>query len=169
MQRILKNIGISKHKGNMAAVVVFSLLVIVLIVAMLSWTFSMQSTLQRRAERSTAQYTAVSCTTLMSNAVMRDLCEMTAGKDRGILPSDIDGYNNMLQGIRHTVEPLLASALELIGKVIFAVWLVPVWGYRAVCFCEPTTWVICFVFILLAVWRCRSDLQDTCPPDKTPA
>ena len=76
---------------------------------------------------------------------------------------------NMLQGIRHTVEPLLASALELIGKVIFAVWLVPVWGYRAVCFCEPTTWVICFVFILLAVWRCRSDLQDTCPPDKTPA
>lgn len=76
---------------------------------------------------------------------------------------------NMLQGIRHTVEPLLASALELVGKVIFAVWLVPVWGYRAVCFCEPTTWIICFVFILLAVWRCRSDLQDACPPDKTPA
>lgn len=76
---------------------------------------------------------------------------------------------NMLQGIRHTVEPLLASALELIGKVIFAVWLVPVWGYRAVCFCEPTTWIICFVFILLAVWRCRSDLQDACPPDKAPA
>ena len=75
---------------------------------------------------------------------------------------------NMLQGIRHTVEPLLASALELIGKVVFAVWLVPVWGYRAVCFCEPTTWIICFVFILLAVWRCRSDLQDACPPDKTP-
>ena len=60
-------------------------------------------------------------------------------------------------------------ALELIGKVIFAVWLVPVWGYRAVCFCEPTTWIICFVFILLAVWRCRSDLQDACPPDRTPA
>ena len=76
---------------------------------------------------------------------------------------------NMLQGIRHTVEPLLASALELIGKVIFAVWLVPVWGYRAVCFCEPTTWVICFAFILLAVWRCRSDLQDACPSDRTPA
>ena len=67
---------------------------------------------------------------------------------------------NMLQGIRHTVEPLLASGLELVGKVIFAVWLVPVRGYRAVCFCEPTTWVVCFVFILLAVWRCRGDLCD---------
>ena len=67
---------------------------------------------------------------------------------------------NMLQGIQHTVEPLLASGLELVGKVIFAVWLVPVQGYRAVCFCEPTTWVVCFVFILLAVWRCRGDLRD---------
>lgn len=67
---------------------------------------------------------------------------------------------NMLQGIRHTVEPLLASGLELVGKVIFAVWLVPLRGYRAVCFCEPTTWVVCFVFILLAVWRCRGDLRD---------
>ena len=67
---------------------------------------------------------------------------------------------NMLQGIRHTVEPLLASGLELVGKVIFAIWLVPVRGYRAVCFCEPTTWVVCFVFILLAVWRCRGDLRD---------
>ncbi len=37
---------------------------------------------------------------------------------------------NMLQGIRHTVEPLLASGLELVGKVIFAVWLVPVRGPR---------------------------------------
>ena len=105
MQRISKRISISKHKGNMATVVVFSLLVIVLIVAMLSWTFSMQSTLQRRAERSTAQYTAVSCTTLMSNAVIRDLCEMTAGKDRGILPNDIDGYNEMLKNIQNNLFP----------------------------------------------------------------
>ncbi len=67
---------------------------------------------------------------------------------------------NMLQGIQHTIEPLLASALELIGKVIFAIWIVPVHGYRAVCFCEPTTWIICFVFIVLATWHCRRDLRD---------
>lgn len=57
---------------------------------------------------------------------------------------------NMLQGIRHTVEPLLASGLELVGKVIFAVWLVPVRGYRAVCFCEPTTWSYA---LCLSCWR----------------
>ena len=67
---------------------------------------------------------------------------------------------NMLQGIRHTVEPLLASALELIGKVIFGLWIVPAVGYTAVCFCEPVTWVICFVFILAVTFRCRGELKD---------
>ena len=67
---------------------------------------------------------------------------------------------NMLQGIQHTIEPLLASGLELIGKVIFGVWIVPAVGYTAVCFCEPVTWVICFVFILGALYRCRVELKD---------
>lgn len=67
---------------------------------------------------------------------------------------------NMLQGIQHTIEPLLASGLELIGKVIFGVWIVPAVGYTAVCFCEPVTWVICFVFILGALYRCRGELKD---------
>lgn len=67
---------------------------------------------------------------------------------------------NMLQGIRHTIEPLLASGLELIGKVIFGVWIVPVVGYTAVCFCEPVTWVVCFFFLLGALYRCRGELKD---------
>ena len=67
---------------------------------------------------------------------------------------------NMLQGIQHTIEPLLASGLELIGKIIFGVWIVPAVGYTAVCFCEPVTWVICFVFILGALYRCRGELKD---------
>ena len=38
---------------------------------------------------------------------------------------------NALQGMRHLKAPLICSTLELIGKVIFAIWLVPVWGlYR---------------------------------------
>lgn len=68
---------------------------------------------------------------------------------------------NTLQGIQRRVAPLLCSALELIGKVIFAFWAVPVWGYLAVCVCEPVTWVICFFFILFAVFLCRSEFQET--------
>ena len=65
-----------------------------------------------------------------------------------------------LQGMRHTVAPLLCSSLELIGKVIFAFWIVPVQGYIAVCVCEPVTWVVCCVFILAAVFLCRNDFRD---------
>lgn len=76
---------------------------------------------------------------------------------------------NMLQGMQHRRAPLLCSTLELAGKVIFACWLVPAWGYPAVCVCEPVTWVICFLFILGAVFLCRREFQETAPAKpKTP-
>ena len=67
---------------------------------------------------------------------------------------------NALQGMRHQLSPLLCSVLELIGKVIFAFWIVPVKGYIAVCICEPVTWVICFVFIAGAALIFRNDFKD---------
>ena len=54
-----------------------------------------------------------------------------------------------------------SKKLSLIGKVIFAVWLVPVWGYRAVCFCEPTTWIICCVAICIFTFTIRREFRGT--------
>lgn len=65
---------------------------------------------------------------------------------------------NALQGMRHSISPLLCSTLELIGKVVFAFWFVPVMGYIAVCICEPVTWVICFVFILIVCYIHKKEL-----------
>ena len=62
---------------------------------------------------------------------------------------------NILQGMRRPGMPLFCSCLELIGKVIFALWLVPAFGYVAVCVCEPVTWVICCVVIAVAVFAIR--------------
>lgn len=67
---------------------------------------------------------------------------------------------NMMQGIQRRIAPLLCSGLELLGKVIFAFWAVPVWGYPAVCICEPVTWVVCFLFISGAVFLCRKEFRD---------
>ena len=66
---------------------------------------------------------------------------------------------NALQGMQHLKAPLICSTLELIGKVIFAIWLVPVWGYIAVCICEPVTWVICCAFIVGAAVVFRKEFQ----------
>ena len=70
------------------------------------------------------------------------------------------------QGMQHLLAPLFCSALELIGKVIFAVWLVPIWGYPAVCVCEPATWVVCCVFILVALYMFRGDFRDASDLEK---
>lgn len=67
---------------------------------------------------------------------------------------------NALQGMRHSVSPLLCSTLELAGKVIFALWLVPARGYMAVCICEPVTWVICVLFISGACVMHRAEFRS---------
>lgn len=67
---------------------------------------------------------------------------------------------NALQGMRHRIAPLLCSSLELLGKVIFGYWIVPVMGYPAVCACEPVTWIICFLFITGAAFRWREEFRD---------
>ena len=66
----------------------------------------------------------------------------------------------LAQGIQRRIAPLLCSGFELAGKVVFAVWAVPKWGYPAVCVCEPVTWVVCFLFISGAVFLCREEFRD---------
>ena len=67
---------------------------------------------------------------------------------------------NALQGMKHTVAPLFCSTLELLCKAVFAVWLVPRFGYPAVCTCEPVAWVICMLFIVGAAYLFRNDFKD---------
>ena len=67
---------------------------------------------------------------------------------------------NVLQGMRHRIAPLLCSSLELIGKVIFGWWIVPAYGYPAVCACEPATWIVCFLFMVGAAVLWRKEFQE---------
>ena len=68
---------------------------------------------------------------------------------------------NCLQGMHHRYVPLFCSVLELIGKILFALFLVPLIGYRAVCFCEPTTWIICCAVICIFTFMIRKEFRDT--------
>ena len=64
--------------------------------------------------------------------------------------------------------PIIAVAQgqsELIGKVVFALFVVPVYGYFAVCICEPVTWVVCCIFILVFLFLTRRELKDTTEGD----
>ena len=67
---------------------------------------------------------------------------------------------NALQGMRHTLAPLICSAIELVCKAVFSFKLVPALGYPAVCACEPVAWMLCMIFILAAAYAFKNDLQD---------
>ena len=54
-----------------------------------------------------------------------------------------------LQGMGAKFVPIIASVMELIFKVITAKWLAVRLGYLGIAMCEPITWVICAVFIII--------------------
>lgn len=55
---------------------------------------------------------------------------------------------NSLQALGGKIIPLVASAIELIGKFIGAFCLTKIIGYLGICWTEPLTWFICFPIVL---------------------
>lgn len=60
---------------------------------------------------------------------------------------------NVLQGISHNGITLFASILEMIGKAITVLFFVGPFGYTAIIYCEPITWIICSIPVVWATWR----------------
>lgn len=55
-----------------------------------------------------------------------------------------------LQGIGCKVWPVIASVLEMLGKIIAVKFFVKPLGYTAICFCEPFTWIVCGLLVMVA-------------------
>ncbi len=53
-----------------------------------------------------------------------------------------------LQGLGSKISPLISSSMELILKVIAAFFVIPAFGYLAVCLIEPITWVVCMLWLI---------------------
>lgn len=62
-------------------------------------------------------------------------------------------YRNTLQGIGNKTTPLASGVLELIVKIVTALWLAPAFGYMGIIFCEPIAWVLCMILLLAAFYR----------------
>ena len=60
-----------------------------------------------------------------------------------------------MQGLGMKVTPVMASAIELVMKLLFAWLVVPVWGYRGASWGEPSTWVACAAFIMAVYFISR--------------
>jgi putative MATE family efflux protein len=57
-----------------------------------------------------------------------------------------------LQGIGEKVIPLISSVIELVGKIIFALLIVPALGYFGVIMCEPLIWCAMTAQLLISYY-----------------
>lgn len=49
---------------------------------------------------------------------------------------------NSLQGIGKKIVPLISSVIELVGKIVFVIFFIPILGYFGVIICEPIIWCL---------------------------
>ena len=57
-----------------------------------------------------------------------------------------------LQSIGNKILPIISSVIELIGKYLFVMFLIPRFQYMAVIFCEPVIWAFMDLELLWAFW-----------------
>lgn len=70
-----------------------------------------------------------------------------------LLPALICIFRNSLQGLNDTLTPLISSVIELAGKVLIALYLVPAIGYMGVIVSEPIVWVLMVIPLLVRLLR----------------
>ena len=69
-----------------------------------------------------------------------------------IVPT-ISIIRNSLQGMGDHITPIVSSALELIGKLVFALIFTPIWKYWAIIWAEPVVWVIMVIPLILGMLK----------------
>ena len=55
-----------------------------------------------------------------------------------------------LQGLGKKIIPLISSIIELLGKIVFVIFIVPVYGFMGVIMCEPVIWIFMMFELLWA-------------------
>lgn len=58
-----------------------------------------------------------------------------------------------LQAIGQKILPILSSVIELFGKILFVMIMIPRFQYMAVIFCEPVIWCFMVAELVPAFWR----------------
>ncbi|NBK96789.1 MAG: MATE family efflux transporter [Erysipelotrichia bacterium] len=58
-----------------------------------------------------------------------------------------------LQGLGKKVIPLVFSIIELLGKIVFVILLIPLLDYLGVCICEPIIWILMTLQLIYAFYN----------------
>ena len=58
-------------------------------------------------------------------------------------------YKGLLQGMGKKKIPILTSIIELTGKIVATLWIVPRLGFAGIALAEPLIWLTCAVMLLI--------------------
>ncbi len=72
------------------------------------------------------------------------------------------GLRSSLQGLGHSVVPIIASCVELLWKICTVLFMIPWLGYFGVIISEPIIWTVCAVIIgIIALLTIRALPKET--------
>lgn len=60
---------------------------------------------------------------------------------------------NALQGLGSKLLPLISSVIELLGKILFTIFVIPKLGQTGVILCEPLIWCVMFAQLIFVYLR----------------
>lgn len=65
-----------------------------------------------------------------------------------------------LQGLGSKILPLFSSVIECVGKILFTMFLIPVFEYDAVIWCEPIIWCLMEIELIIS-FECNPYVKET--------
>lgn len=74
-----------------------------------------------------------------------------------------------IQGLGYTMIAMIAGLMELVGRAVVAMLLVPSLGYDAACFANPVAWILADLFLFPCYFTCIRKLQKRLYPEKAAA
>ena len=64
----------------------------------------------------------------------------------------------LIQGMGYSMFAVLAGVMEMVGRTLVGVVLVPIFGFPAICFASPIAWVLADSFLIPAYIRVKKKL-----------
>lgn len=74
-----------------------------------------------------------------------------------------------IQGLGYTMIAMIAGLMELVGRAVVAMLLVPSLGYDAACFANPVAWILADLFLFPCYFSCIRKLRKRMYPEKAAA
>ena len=65
----------------------------------------------------------------------------------------------LIQGMGYSMFAILAGVMEMVGRTVVAVALVPHFGFPAICFASPIAWILADAFLIPAYIHVRNKLN----------